>query len=278
MDLETLWENEVSEYLFFQHIIFCLEYCWENLCPLETSRITVIVDLNGLSTTDLVGEKMKLMSKTLEMIGQHYPERSFQILILNAPGWYSWLFSVVKPLLRVKTQRKIQVVKTNQVVQTLMEKIPFDQLPKEYGGGSQNSLQDSEQEQLMRKFARQITQSYSRERDGYEYHHGEGPGGIVYKPSSTSAESKQNNKHHHEEDGHTNQLSVHEAPPNKKSTRNHFNCCERGSNTNCNDRFGPSNHSTKPKRFCEWMCRRIAFQRKNTDDPFWLAPKKEAVV
>ena len=37
------------------------------------------------------GEKKKLLSKTMKIMEQHYPERTFKIKILNAPGWFNWI-------------------------------------------------------------------------------------------------------------------------------------------------------------------------------------------
>ena len=45
----------------------------------------------GLDKSLFFGEKKKLLSKTMKIMEQHYPERTFKIKILNAPGWFNWI-------------------------------------------------------------------------------------------------------------------------------------------------------------------------------------------
>jgi len=90
------------------------------------------------------------------MMSQHYPERSFQIYLLNVPMWFDGTFSLIKPMLREKTQKKIQVVGSRNVKAALCNAIAADQLPIAYGGQSKVQFLHSDFELKMRAHAMSV--------------------------------------------------------------------------------------------------------------------------
>ena len=61
----------------------------------------------GLDKSLFFGEKKKLLSKTMKIMEQHYPERTFKIKILNAPGWFNWIaWPIVTKLANAATLSK----------------------------------------------------------------------------------------------------------------------------------------------------------------------------
>ena len=42
-------------------------------------------------------------------MSDHYPQRSYKTLIINAPKWFSHVYQIVKPMLREKTREKINI-------------------------------------------------------------------------------------------------------------------------------------------------------------------------
>ena len=57
----------------------------------------------------LTGDIKKSMSKVLAVDQNHYPEMLGHTCIINAPGFFKMVFSVVKPMLDARTQGKIEV-------------------------------------------------------------------------------------------------------------------------------------------------------------------------
>jgi len=157
MDVSLLEAHNISEERFLWHFMWCMEYCFEELCEKsQKSRLTVILDLEGVGFRSLVGQVMSLVKKCVKMMSQHYPERSFQIYLLNVPMWFDGTFSLIKPMLREKTQKKIQVVGSRNVKAALCNAIAADQLPIAYGGQSKVQFLHSDFELKMRAHAMSV--------------------------------------------------------------------------------------------------------------------------
>jgi hypothetical protein len=51
----------------------------------------------------------------------HYPEGAEVILVANAPAWFSYGFSVVRPILDEDTQRRVRMIRTPQELCAALE-------------------------------------------------------------------------------------------------------------------------------------------------------------
>jgi hypothetical protein len=56
------------------------------------------------------------------------------IFIINAPGWFSTVWSIVKPMIHENTQKKIRILSKSQILSGLQEHIDISQIPEYYGG------------------------------------------------------------------------------------------------------------------------------------------------
>ena len=101
--------------------------------PVETC--TTILDLNNVSllafydVSDYVAEAAN--------IGQnYYPERMGKFYIINAPMMFSGTWNIVKRWLDPVTVSKIKIIGRNEkaVREALLEEIPAENLPAEFGG------------------------------------------------------------------------------------------------------------------------------------------------
>ncbi len=92
-----------------------------------------------LSVIDLknVGRKnfsLAQLKKCYPEIGLNFPEVS-PLAIFVRPGWVvSTLFSMCKPFLHKNTLKKLVFVKEKEMTRTLLNYIPEENLPEEYGG------------------------------------------------------------------------------------------------------------------------------------------------
>ncbi|PFH50313.1 hypothetical protein AMATHDRAFT_145401 [Amanita thiersii Skay4041] len=98
--------------------------------PVETS--CTILDLGGVSLTNFYRVKDYVMQAA--SIGQdRYPETMGKFYIINAPWAFSAVWSIVKPWLDEVTVSKINIL-GGSYKDMLLQQIPPENLPKEYGG------------------------------------------------------------------------------------------------------------------------------------------------
>jgi len=101
--------------------------------PVETS--CTILDLHNVSVSKFY--QVKDYVSTASSISQdRYPETMGKFYIINAPWAFSAVWSVVKPWLDPVTVAKINILGSGYK-ETLLQQIPEENLPKEFGGKCQ---------------------------------------------------------------------------------------------------------------------------------------------
>jgi hypothetical protein len=81
-----------------RHYLFVTEYQWKYLAPDEMAKSISVVDMGSVTMASLTGEPFKFLNESIKIANAHYPERSYVIFIVNAPGWFSWLWKMIKVL------------------------------------------------------------------------------------------------------------------------------------------------------------------------------------
>jgi len=100
---------------------------------------------------DFVGESKEFVKEASAFASAHYPERAGVVLVINVPYYFKVVWNVVSKWVDERTLKKIFVLRSkDEVIKTLAEKIPFENIPPEYGGGSPYKLGESEEEQDLR--------------------------------------------------------------------------------------------------------------------------------
>ncbi|KAI0031553.1 CRAL-TRIO domain-containing protein [Vararia minispora EC-137] len=100
--------------------------------PVET--FCTIMDLAGVSLSAFYRVK-DYVSKATQIGQDRYPETMGRFFIVNAPWGFSTVWAIVKPWLDPVTVAKIDVLGSGaQVKQMLLQHIPAESLPREYGG------------------------------------------------------------------------------------------------------------------------------------------------
>ncbi|KAF8632406.1 hypothetical protein AX17_004847 [Amanita inopinata Kibby_2008] len=98
--------------------------------PVETS--CTILDLGGVSLTNFYRVKDYVFQAA--SVGQdRYPETMGKFYIINAPWAFSAVWSIIKPWLDEVTVSKINIL-GGSYKDTLIQQIPVENLPKEFGG------------------------------------------------------------------------------------------------------------------------------------------------
>ena len=96
---------------------------------------TSILDLEGFSLGSFMGETKAYLNQVSEINQNYYPETMGKMLIINAPGLFTTVWSVVKGWLDPRTVGKIEILGgPSQYQPRLFDVLGKDNTPKEYGG------------------------------------------------------------------------------------------------------------------------------------------------
>ncbi|KAF7984377.1 hypothetical protein HWV62_10933 [Athelia sp. TMB] len=99
--------------------------------PVETS--CTILDLQGVSLSNFYSVK-DYVSKASSIGQDRYPECMGKFYIINAPYLFSTVWGFIKPWLDEVTVSKIAILSSSQYKAALLQQIPIENLPKEFGG------------------------------------------------------------------------------------------------------------------------------------------------
>lgn len=126
------------------------EFQWQMLSRDDSMTSIFIVDLEGITLGDFVGEAVDLVKKAAKVSAEHYPERAGLVFIVNVPKWFKLIWKVVLPLVPESTVKKIFVLRgRDEIVSNLSQHIPMENIPAEYGGASPIPLGQSLEENLL---------------------------------------------------------------------------------------------------------------------------------
>ena len=92
-----------------------------------------ILDVKGVGVTDLFGETKKFLEIAMSLGQDYYPENMGVMFIVNAGGFFGFIWSFVKKFLDPKTAEKIQV-KGSEYKEKLLKYVDEDNLPDFFGG------------------------------------------------------------------------------------------------------------------------------------------------
>jgi hypothetical protein len=127
-----------------------MEFLWVYLQPQEEGKTITILDVQGIGMRDVGGEVLEFIKKASSFTGGHYPEKCAQIYIINVPKWFNFVWNVIKGFIDPVTRNKTHIIRgKGEVTAALLEHIPMENLPPEYGGQSV-PLGESEEEELLR--------------------------------------------------------------------------------------------------------------------------------
>ena len=93
-----------------------------------------VMDVGNLKMSDIVGDNMDFVKRTVAIANQHYPERAYVIFVVNAPSWFSWLWKMVKPMVHENTQKKVKILAKREILSGLLEHVDISEIPIYYGG------------------------------------------------------------------------------------------------------------------------------------------------
>lgn len=89
----------------------------------------------------LSGDVRRMLGSITALDQDNYPETLGKTLIINAPSVFKMVWGIVKPMLDLRTQAKIEVCPSNYLP-TLARWVDMDSIPEYLGGTSKGSLID----------------------------------------------------------------------------------------------------------------------------------------
>jgi len=140
---KLMGEHRISIDMLLKYNIFMQEYVWRQLEPDdENGKMITVLDVSGIKMSDMMGDTLEYIKKSVQVIQAHYVDRCLKMYIINAPFYFNMLWQVVSPLLNETTRNKVTIVSTSQreITSNLTNYIDTDQLPFEYSGGNKNCL------------------------------------------------------------------------------------------------------------------------------------------
>lgn len=185
----TEYQWQVSHFEEFNLFVFatnvCLLYGCQILCGGdETAKSIVVIDLANIKASDLAGDNLTFLKKSIGIANQHYPERSYIIYLINAPFFFSFLWKIVKPMVHENTQKKVRILSSKETLKGLQEHIDISQIPiyyggqLDYGGGADSCRFNSPEAIALNEYVRKLNDGNS------------GGGGTTIDESGTTASNR----------------------------------------------------------------------------------------
>jgi hypothetical protein len=84
-------------------------------------------------------EMMKYLMNIIKPAQANFPEHMYKSFIINAPSVFSVGWSIIKPLLPERTIKKVMILGSD-FKDVLLQYIPEEELPVEYGGKNDKTL------------------------------------------------------------------------------------------------------------------------------------------
>jgi hypothetical protein len=154
MNVPELKKNGIGMEPLLKHYAICCDYMWTKIEDSEEGKSIYVIDLDGIGFRDFAGEVVDFVKKASTFTGDHYPERSGSIFVVNVPSWFSVIWNVVKPMVDDVTKQKITILRYGNegITKALQEKIDIENIPPEYGGKSMPLGQSPEEIGFMKHF------------------------------------------------------------------------------------------------------------------------------
>ena len=117
-----------------------------------------IIDLEGLSPSNITKRCLNIVKLQSEIDSLCFPETLNRLVVVNAPSFFTMTWKIIKNWIDARTANKVEIYSTKSKWQPrLLQIIPSEQLPKDYGGTSTST------KSLMQESARNESDTFVRE-------------------------------------------------------------------------------------------------------------------
>ncbi len=143
------------------HYIWITEYLWQKMHKGDDDAMGVtIYDLSKVSLSLTRGQMKELITASMKLFEQHYPERTYRIYIVNGPWWFNRVvWPIAKSIADAQTLEKIFSFPSphdEKFKESISEIMDLSDLPEDFGGTNPTPLDQSKEEIEMGRFARRV--------------------------------------------------------------------------------------------------------------------------
>ena len=147
----------VSEQAMLEHLLFTYMYAFHTLDPrpLPHGKTVKIVDLEGLTMSDLRTPGFKLITRVGAMLSMNFPQRLHRCFLINAPGWWAVAWRLISPLIPAKVRGQMSLFGKSDkeaAARAMAEWVDASVLPVQYGGKNTVKLDELAMEVGMKKY------------------------------------------------------------------------------------------------------------------------------
>jgi len=152
------------------HYVYMTEFLYEKIHQREDAKTITVFDVQGVGIKEVAGEPFEFIRKASHIMQEHYPERCKVIMIVNTPGWFSFVWKMIRPLVNETTQKKIRIVRSGkETFECLSEFVDPKFIPEEYGGqlsygGPDTCRWHSPEEVKLQEHVHAINRKFGKER------------------------------------------------------------------------------------------------------------------
>ena len=101
-----------------------------------------IIDLANLSSSQISRRALNLVKVQTEIDSLCFPETLNHMVVINAPSFFSMTWKMISAWVDERTAKKVEIISSRKKWEKrLKELIDIDQLPSDYGGKSQSTMQ-----------------------------------------------------------------------------------------------------------------------------------------
>mmetsp|Transcript_37039 Transcript_37039/g.64517 ORF Transcript_37039/g.64517 Transcript_37039/m.64517 type:complete len:337 (+) Transcript_37039:54-1064(+) len=118
---------------------FIQEYIFTHLITNDEERYMSVLDVRGISWGVVSGDSINAMKATSETIQNNFPERVSNLMIINAPEWFTGAWKFVEKILAANIER-VTIHSEEETLAALQEYLEDENIPACYGGQCQHLL------------------------------------------------------------------------------------------------------------------------------------------
>mmetsp|Transcript_9037 Transcript_9037/g.17692 ORF Transcript_9037/g.17692 Transcript_9037/m.17692 type:complete len:309 (-) Transcript_9037:402-1328(-) len=155
--VSKIYEADVALDDLCRHYVFVSEFLWNVIDPNDESMALSLFDCEGCGMGFLAGKTMELFKTTSKVIQMHYPERSYKMIVINAPWWFKTVWALISPLLDPRTKEKIVILGSDYKAK-LLEYLDESEVPVEYGGTDERPLGMGREELILWQHVKEVNE------------------------------------------------------------------------------------------------------------------------
>jgi len=133
VNINALKAGGVNTAELLRYYVKITEFAWRVLDTREEGKLCTILDMRGVSLSDIGGDVKAFLTGAASVVSSHYVERSYKIFVIGVPRWFTLVWAIVKPFLHANTRKKVTILGSS-FHDELLEHVAAEHLPPDFGG------------------------------------------------------------------------------------------------------------------------------------------------